>query len=57
MKFLAATIKAERKAVVDSNFVLPLVQQDPLFASILTDDFADTILSYQFAPKTIAALV
>jgi hypothetical protein len=51
MKFLAATTKAERKAVVNSNFVQPLVQQDPLFASILTDDFADTILSCQFAPK------
>jgi hypothetical protein len=29
MKFLAATTKAERKAVVNSNFVQPLLQQDP----------------------------
>jgi hypothetical protein len=48
MKFLAATTKAERKAVVNSNFFQPLVQQDPLFASIITDDFAYTILSCQF---------
>jgi hypothetical protein len=56
MKFLAATTKAERKAVVKSNFVQPLVQQDPLFASILTDDFADTILSCQFAPKNYSGM-
>ena len=51
IKYLEATTKAERKAVVNSNFVQPLVQQDPLFSSILTEDFADTILSGQFAPK------
>jgi hypothetical protein len=32
MKFVAASTKAERKAVVNSNFVQPLVQQDSLFA-------------------------
>jgi hypothetical protein len=56
MKFLAATTKAERKAVVKSNFVQPLVQQDPLFASILTDDFANTILSCQLAPKNYSGM-
>jgi hypothetical protein len=56
MKFLAATTKAERKAIVKSNFVQPLIQQDPLFASILTDDFADTILSCQFAPKNYSGM-
>jgi hypothetical protein len=56
MKFLAATTKAERKAVVKSNFVQPLVLKDPLFASILTDDFANTILSCQFAPKNYSVM-
>jgi hypothetical protein len=56
MKFLAATTKAEQKATVKSNFVQPLIQQDPLFASILTDDFADNILPCQFAPKNYSGM-
>jgi hypothetical protein len=56
MEFLAATTKAEQKPVINSNFVQPLVQQDHLFASILTDDFADTILSCQFTPKNYSGM-
>jgi hypothetical protein len=50
MKCLAATTKAEQKAIVKFNFVQPLIQQDPLFASILTD------LSCQFAPKNYSGM-
>jgi hypothetical protein len=56
MNYLAATTKVERKAIVKFNFVQPLIQQDPLFASILTGDFADNILPCQFAPKNYSGM-
>jgi hypothetical protein len=51
IQFQEAPTKADRRTVVNSLFVQPLIQADPLFESILTDDFADTIMSGKFAPQ------
>ena len=51
IRYKEAPTKAERQAVVESCFTQPLIQANPLFASILTDEFRDIIMDFRFSPK------
>jgi hypothetical protein len=53
--FTKAQNKEERKAVIDTYFVQPLVRKNGRFRQILTTKFRDLIINWRLAPKTLKA--
>jgi hypothetical protein len=51
LRFSKARNKEERKAVIDTYFVQPLVRKNGRFRQILTTEFRDLIINWRLAPK------